>query len=69
MIEGVDVDMKEGAVPSKATGEGSKVEGIYVDMGEERRAGRCAEGFEPGIDDEAIKCSEGGVTQSRADGA
>ena len=40
VIEGVDVDMKEGAVPSKATGEGSKVEGIYVDMGEESRAGR-----------------------------
>ena len=69
VIEGVDVDMKEGAVPSKATGEGSKVEGIYVDMGEESRASRCAEGFEPGIDDKIIKCSEGGVTQSRADGA
>ena len=69
VIKGVDIDVKEGAVPSKSTGEGSKVEGIYVDMGEESRASRCAEGFEPGIDDEVIKCSEGGVTQSRADGA
>ena len=69
VIEGVDVDMKEGAVPSKATGEGSKVEGIYVDMGEECRASRCAEGLEAGIDDEVIKSSEGVIAQSRSDGA
>ena len=40
VIKGVDIDVKEGAVPSKSTGEGSKVEGIYVDMGEESRASR-----------------------------
>ena len=69
VIEGVDIDMKEGAVPSKSSGEGSKVEGIYVDMGEECRASRCAEGLEAGIDDEVIKSSEGVIAQSRSDGA
>jgi hypothetical protein len=60
-IEGIYVDVEEGAVPSKAAGEGSKVEGIDVDGGGEIWSIRRDEGSEAGIHDEVVEGSKGSV--------
>eukprot|EP00900_Chrysochromulina_parva_P018474 jgi/Chrpa1/26628/Chrysochromulina_OHIO_Genome00006375-RA len=54
---------------AEAEGQGGKVVGVNVGECAARRAARGEEGFEAGIDDKAIECSKGGVTQARANRA
>ena len=61
VIRGIDVDVKEGAVPAKAAGKGSKVEGINVDGGGEWRGIRREEGLEAGFHYEVVEGSEGSI--------
>ena len=68
-VERIKVDVEECAMAAEAEGQGGKVVGVNVGECAARRATRGEEGFEAGIDDKAIECSKGGVTQARANRA
>jgi hypothetical protein len=59
---GVEIDMRKCAVSAETEGQGGKVVGVDVGECDARRAARGEEGFEAGLDDEAIECSKGGVS-------